>query len=81
MSPNSFYVEANVNNKHIDIYGPYSKEAAFDFIVKDLLSCLKQKHASSFFLSSLLYYLDENQNKIVFLKRNLSRINNEKPQR
>jgi len=73
---NNFYIEANINNKYLETYGPFSKEAAFDFLVNDLLSCLKESYNSPFYLSSLLYLVDNNQKKIIYLKRNLSRINN-----
>jgi hypothetical protein len=73
---NNFYIEANVNNKHLELYGPFSKEAAYYFIINEMLPDLKQKYKSSFLLSSVLYLLDKNK-KVVFLKRNLSRINNE----
>lgn len=72
---NNFYIEANINNKYLETYGPFSKEAAFNFLINDLLSYVKESYKTPFFLSSILYLVDNNQNKIIYLKRNLSRIN------
>lgn len=73
---NNFYIEANINNKYKEIYGPFHIEAAYSFLVNDFILNLKTKYKKSFLLSSILYSL-ENDSKVVYLKRNLSRINNE----
>jgi hypothetical protein len=73
---NNFYIEANINNKYLESYGPFSKEAAFNFLITNLLLSLKEKYTPPFYLSSILYFIDDNQKKTIYLKRNLSRINN-----